>query len=68
MVKLVVAIISFVARREVTFEVATFGGSLLLAFVNTCEIYRYYRRLATLGGGRRHFGNLTVRVVCLLFF
>ena len=56
LVKLVVTIISvFLARREITFEVATFEGlfigrSLLLAFANTCEI------LSLLSGS--YFGNL----------
>ena len=45
----------FLARKEITFEVATFGGSLLFAFLNTCEILsllskgRYFRGVVTLG-------------------
>ena len=45
----------FLARRKITFEVRTFGGSLLLAFANTCEILSLlskahsFRGVVTLG-------------------
>ena len=43
----------FFAKREITFEVATFGGSLLSGFANTCEI-------SSLLSGGRFFLNFTV--------
>ena len=54
LVKFVVTIISVISiKKRNHFEVATFRGSLLLAFTNTCTI------LSLLSGGR-YLGNSTV--------
>ena len=51
LVKLVVTIISVISSKKVVI----FGGSLLLAFANTCEILsllskgRYFQGVVTLG-------------------
>ena len=72
LVKLVVSILTqplFLAKRETTFEVTIFGrslfrGSLLLAFANTCEIFIYFRRVASFGGrGCRYYPNFTVNKI-----
>ena len=52
MVNLVVTIISVVARREITFEVATSVGSLFSGgrYFWHVKFYCYFRRGATFGG------------------
>ena len=46
----------FYAKREISFEISTFGGSLfsggslLSGFANTCDMLLYFRRFATFEG------------------
>ena len=57
LVKLVVTIISVISSKKVVI----FGGSLLLAFANTCEILSLLSKGRYFQGGR-YFGNFTVIV------
>ena len=68
MIRISIISVIFFAKREIRFEVSTFGGSLfsgaslLSGFDNTCDTFsplsevRYFRRIVTFGTLRHIFG------------